>query len=97
MTFAARFGTGCQASYTGSMELHLALSQEASLNELAARTGRDRAGSRCEAARDHEWFSQQVQICIDQINAANLSKRKRWTRELRECLKTDAIENSPQI
>ena len=53
------------------MEVHLRQNQEAQLNELSARTGRgtddlvQEAGARL-LAHD-EWFKQQEQIGIDQI------------------------------
>ena len=54
------------------MEVHLPQNQEAQLNELAAKTGRGTDDLVQEAvarllAHD-EWFKEQVQVGIDQIN-----------------------------
>jgi predicted transcriptional regulator len=61
-----------QKPYLWEMEVHLPQQQEAQLNDLAAQTGRgtdelvEEAVARLLA--DNEWFKQQVQIGIDQIN-----------------------------
>jgi len=53
------------------MEVHLLDTQEARLNELAAKTGRGTDDLLQEAVAkllsQNEWFQQQVQIGIDQI------------------------------
>jgi len=53
------------------MEVHLPANQEAQLNELADKTGRPTAELVQEAVArllaENEWFKEQVQIGIDQI------------------------------
>jgi predicted transcriptional regulator len=53
------------------MEVHLPLTQESQLNELAIKTGRGTDELLQEAVArllaHNEWFKQQVQIGIDQI------------------------------
>lgn len=53
------------------MEVHLPHDQEAHLNDIAAKTGRGTDELVREAVArllgHHEWFKQQVQIGIDQI------------------------------
>jgi predicted transcriptional regulator len=60
-----------EAPYTDGMEVHLPDSQEAQLNDLAAKTGRGTDELVQEAVArllsHNEWFKQQVQIGIDQI------------------------------
>jgi predicted transcriptional regulator len=73
------------------MEVHLPETQESQLNELAARTGRGTDDLVQEAiarliAHD-QWFSEQVQIGIDQISRGEFIEEEEMDARVERMLK----------
>ena len=74
------------------MEVHLPQNQEAQLNELAAKTGRGTDDLVQEAvarllAHD-EWFKEQVQVGIDQINRGEFTEEEEMDARVERMLQS---------
>ena len=74
------------------MEVHLPESQEAQLNELAVKTGRETDELVREAVgrwlADSEWFQQQVQVGIDQINRGEFIEEEEMDARVERMLRS---------
>ena len=74
------------------MEIHLSHSQEVQLSELAAKTGRGTDELVQEAVAKllsyNEWFKQQVQIGMDQIERGEFIEEEEMDARIQRMLKS---------